>query len=430
MTKEWALDRKSRKEKASRLPARHRSNLKTYVDTQRKRHRAQHTPRAKAVVVEHLKRARLHLETLTARYQQREREETCKTIRDLETRLESLESGRELSLFNDTVQPYIDMMQQLEETREQTSTRKTWVRAPVVSAQTNIKKPRAEFEGDVTTYDENSIRDELAARLENTSPPVLMMREDMCSTCNVAMVVMASEAHVGCPVCSRMRPYMQSTSSHIPYGEEVEFASFSYKRQNHFQEWLNAIQAKENTEVSVDVINQVMAYLVVTAGIRDTNHITTPHVRTALKKLKLKKQYDHTMQIYVSITGKKPPRFTPFHEEQLRLMFDAIQAPFKKHKPVDRKNFLSYSYCLHKFCQILGLDEFLPHFHLLKGPEKLMRQDVIFKNICEELNWEFIPSPPVNESDTTTAGSTLVNFCKRCDEASEPRISAHPVPAA
>ena len=38
---------------------------------------------------------------------------------------------------------------------------------------------------------------------------------------------------------------------------------------------------------------------------------------------------------------------------------------FEKHCPKDRKNFLSYSYCLFKFFQLLGYDEFLDSFTLL-----------------------------------------------------------------
>ena len=63
-----------------------------------------------------------------------------------------------------------------------------------------------------------------------------------------------------------------------------------------------------------------------------------------------------------------------------------------KHCPKDRKNFLSYSYVLHKFVQLLGLDEFLACFPLLKSREKLHQQDQIWKKICEELKWEFIKS--------------------------------------
>ena len=47
---------------------------------------------------------------------------------------------------------------------------------------------------------------------------------------------------------------------------------------------------------------------------------------------------------------------------------------------------------LHKFCQLLNLDNFLPCFQLLKSREKLHQQDRIWKLICEELRWEFIKS--------------------------------------
>ena len=37
-------------------------------------------------------------------------------------------------------------------------------------------------------------------------------------------------------------------------------------------------------------------------------------------------------------------------------MFSKIQEPWGLYKPPGRKNFLSYSYVLHKFCQLLELD--------------------------------------------------------------------------
>ena len=76
-------------------------------------------------------------------------------------------------------------------------------------------------------------------------------------------------------------------------------------------------------------------------------------------------------------------------EARLRLMFYNIQKPFEKHRPEDRKNFLSYSYVLYKFCELLGEDDFLPCFPLLKSKEKLYKQDEIWKSICAELRWGF-----------------------------------------
>ena len=63
-----------------------------------------------------------------------------------------------------------------------------------------------------------------------------------------------------------------------------------------------------------------------------------------------------------------------------------------KHCPPERKNFLSYSYVLHKFCELLEYDNLLCYFSLLKSREKLQEQDKIWKKICEELKWEYIPS--------------------------------------
>ena len=79
-------------------------------------------------------------------------------------------------------------------------------------------------------------------------------------------------------------------------------------------------------------------------------------------------------------------------EEKLRTMFKEIQTPFVKYCPSNRKNFLSYSYVLHKFCELLSLDEYLVCFPLLKSREKLQQQDNIWEKICRDLQWEYIAS--------------------------------------
>ena len=84
---------------------------------------------------------------------------------------------------------------------------------------------------------------------------------------------------------------------------------------------------------------------------------------------------------------------TPQIEEMCRVMFAAVNQSFDKHCPKDRTNFLSYPYCLFKFFQLLGFPaSYLNCFTLLKGKDKLLRQDQIFKAICEDLQWEFVPS--------------------------------------
>jgi hypothetical protein len=41
---------------------------------------------------------------------------------------------------------------------------------------------------------------------------------------------------------------------------------------------------------------------------------------------------------------------------------------------------------------LLDETEFLPYFPMLKDREKQIEQDEIWKKICKELNWEFVPT--------------------------------------
>ena len=108
-----------------------------------------------------------------------------------------------------------------------------------------------------------------------------------------------------------------------------------------------------------------------------------------LKKLKLNKYYEHIPHIINQLNGKPPPTISRQTEETFRLMFQEIQGPFLEYCPKNRKNFLSYSYVLHKFVELLGLDDLKPLFPLLKSREKLHQQDQIWKKICEHVGWDY-----------------------------------------
>lgn len=120
--------------------------------------------------------------------------------------------------------------------------------------------------------------------------------------------------------------------------------------------------------------------------------VTSKRIREYLKKLRLNKTYEHIPAIIHKITGIPPPTITKDLETKLIGMFEEIQKPFEMVCPKERKNFLSYSYTLHKMCELLGEYELVKCFDLLKSREKLYNQDVIWKGICEHLQWTFYPS--------------------------------------
>ncbi len=57
------------------------------------------------------------------------------------------------------------------------------------------------------------------------------------------------------------------------------------------------------------------------------------------------------------LNGVPAPKLSAALEERLKAMFVEIQEPFKRNCPPERKNFLSYSYTLYKFCELLGEGE-------------------------------------------------------------------------
>jgi len=126
--------------------------------------------------------------------------------------------------------------------------------------------------------------------------------------------------------------------------------------------------------------------------IKNIDNMNLSQIKSILKKLKLNDYYEHIPYIKSQITNKPAPTINRETEDKLKRMFDQIQEPFEKHCPKSRINFLSYSYVLHKFCQLLELDEFIKCFPLLKSRQKLRTQDEIWKKICQECKWEFYPS--------------------------------------
>ncbi len=153
---------------------------------------------------------------------------------------------------------------------------------------------------------------------------------------------------------------------------------------------LAKFQAKEAVLIPPEIIDKVLSEI--KKNRIERQDVEDSKVKAILKKLKLSKYYEHSVIITNIINGKPPQYMDADLEEKLRNMFRQTQAPFEKHKPKDRLNFLSYSYCLYKFCELLEEDKYLKCFPLLKSRQKLHQQDCIWKKICEELGWQYIPS--------------------------------------
>jgi hypothetical protein len=154
---------------------------------------------------------------------------------------------------------------------------------------------------------------------------------------------------------------------------------------------ISQIQGKETTDIPDEIYDKILVEIK-KQKITNMANLTTKKIKEILKKIGTKKYYEHTTHIIYKLNGLPTPHFDHELEDKLRSMFKQIQPLFVKYAPHDRKNFLSYPYVLYKFAQLLGRDEYLNYFTLLKSREKLHQQDMIWKKICAELAWQFIPS--------------------------------------
>jgi hypothetical protein len=215
---------------------------------------------------------------------------------------------------------------------------------------------------------------------------------ESCKVCKNPMICLQHDALIICDQCGYQELLLVEQNRPILKQNTKDTSHFSYKRINHFREWCNQVQGKESTDIPNEVFEKILNEIK-KEKIVDTKKITYAKMREILKRLRINKYYEHINYIINRINGMPTPQFSPDLEEKLYNMFRDIQGPFLKHCPKDRKNFLSYSYVLYKFFQILGLNEYLKYFPLLKSREKLYVQDQIWKKICVELNYEFVPSP-------------------------------------
>ena len=203
------------------------------------------------------------------------------------------------------------------------------------------------------------------------------------------LIPVEHEGILVCNNCSKYVVYLIENEKPSYKEPPKEACFYAYKRINHFKEIMAQFQAKETTQIPPEVIENIK--LQIKKERISLSKFTNSKAKDILKKLGYNKFYEHIPFIKDKL-GIKPPTMTPNLEELLCNLFMEIQGPYAKCCPDDRVNFLNYYYTIYKLCELIGQTQFLPYFPLLKDREKQIEQDEIWKKICFELNWEFIPT--------------------------------------
>ena len=213
---------------------------------------------------------------------------------------------------------------------------------------------------------------------------------DVCQGCHKGeLIPMDDEGVLICNNCSQNFQYLIENEKPSYKEPPKEVCFYAYKKINHFKEILAQFQGKETTQIPQEVIENLKQQI--KKERIDLKKITYYETKALLKKLGYNKYYEHINFIKDKL-GIKPPIISQELEETLCNFFMEIQYPYAKHCPDYRVNFLHYYYVLYQLFELLGEKQYLEEIPMLKDREKLIEQDAIWKKICEELDWEFIPT--------------------------------------
>ena len=219
----WQTDNAPRREK--RAPE-HPSSIPLEIHIRQARERLEaerdELPALRAQV-DALERQRA---SCTARYQRRRELDLAREIERLRTHAHEIESGARIEEYEAKMKPFLEAYLKrvnasdrplLSQRREQTAMVATAsVVAQDMASSNNTKQ--------------SAIVAEYLADMCAEPPRMHLIKSDVCAACAEAMILIPTKRLLTCPKCGVSTTYLDATTSAISFGDEVEFASFSYKR--------------------------------------------------------------------------------------------------------------------------------------------------------------------------------------------------------
>jgi len=220
-----------------------------------------------------------------------------------------------------------------------------------------------------------------------------IVSSNICELCNKGELIPQDEEGIlicNNTSCGKFITYIIESFKQTNKEPPNEVSYTAYIRLNHFKEILSQFQAKETTQIPEEVLNNIKARIK-RERITDLSQLNYDKMRDILRKLGYNKYFEH-IQYINSLFGIKPPIMDDQLHETLCVLFISIQQPYALFCPAGRTNFFNYSYILHQLLILLEQKQYIPYISLLKDDIKQREQDAIWKDVCNFLDWQFIPS--------------------------------------
>lgn len=226
---------------------------------------------------------------------------------------------------------------------------------------------------------------------------VRIQNDTECPFCSIPAEIVESYGEIICPKCGWNTEYMECTMNSLALGESRDFRAGSYKRINHFLDYLQHLQAKEETTPPAELIQGLKAHIIETLNLdrKTPPRYVIDRIVDFVKAKKFPRRFAvRAVQLYHYVFDSSSVKLLHSDIRNLKSKFKMLLALYYKFVPTSRKNFLSYPFCAYCLIRLIHPEHVLLEFvQMLKNLPKLQPQAEIVKRIFQHLGWEFPPIP-------------------------------------
>lgn len=191
-----------------------------------------------------------------------------------------------------------------------------------------------------------------------------------------------SERVCGCGVVQKCGTV---SAKYLPFDRTVRSNYHAYRRITHFTSLLDALTTRRPPPDLLAAVEAEARRQRV-----DPARLVHARMRDLMRAVGAETSYPLAPTLLAALKREPLPRLTVHEIMRLHALFESVQRAFTAViRAVDRqrKNFVSYPFLLRKCLQHIGRDDLGAHLFMLKTPEKVRRQQVIWGAIHRHLNW-------------------------------------------
>lgn len=163
-----------------------------------------------------------------------------------------------------------------------------------------------------------------------------------------------------------------------------DLKSYSFRRFNHFVEWLQEFKNSVNIEIDEESLKIINAEIKKSG--KNKKSISRGDLQKILRKLKIYEYYGKARIIKLSNMETNKKKITKNIEEKILRMFGQVYPLFNYYTENTGRNFFPYHYVLYKFFELLELNDFLIYLPMMPN-KKYYKCDLIWEKICRYLKW-------------------------------------------